>query len=68
MNEMINEIIDFENNRNLTDLKKNTVNNDTLNHTKRMHQFKEVFEPFIKNGKIEIDNDPQQTKPSKKYE
>jgi len=68
MNEMINEIIDFENNRNVTDLKKNTVNNDNLNHTKRMHQFKEVFEPYINNGKIEIVNGDKQTKPSKPYE
>lgn len=45
MNEMINEIIDFDKNRNLNDLNKNTVNNDMLNHNKRMNQFKEVFEP-----------------------
>jgi len=65
---MINEIIDFEKNRNVNDLNKNTINYDNLNHTQRMHQFKEVFEPYINNGKIEIENNIKQTKPSLSYE
>lgn len=41
MNEMINEILDFEKNKNHKDLKYF----QNLNHTSKMDQFKEVFEP-----------------------
>lgn len=52
MNEMINEILDFEKNKNNKDF--NNFQNQNINHCSKMNQFKEIFEPQIKDGKIDI--------------
>lgn len=53
MNEMINEILDFEKNKNNKDFNNY---NQNINHNSKMNQFKEIFEPYIKDGKIDVTN------------